>query len=165
MKINEESKVRVYQLKTSPIDTWDRKDLKVVSYRNYGWTMSSGGKEKERIKFLWSFYQLNNHNVVSLQYTEYPFKENIDPDLNFHLGKSYLYKDEFWEYWEKINIENDKLHKILTEIEDKIEKDIFLEIYELINKPYENEEQCVRDFFYLNIEKKRYDQTDKIDVK
>ena len=32
------------------------------------------------------------------------------------------------------------------------------------NKPYENEEKCVRDFFYLNIIDKRYDKTEKINI-
>ena len=99
MKIDDDSEVRVYQHKSPPIDTWVRKDLKVISYKNYGWTMSSGDKDEEKTKFLWSFYQLNNHKVISLQFIEYPLKDNLTPDLHFHISNSYLFKDNFWEYW------------------------------------------------------------------
>ena len=165
MKIDDDSEVRVYQRKSPPIDTWDRKDLKVISYKNYGWTMSSGDKDEEKTKFLWSFYQLNNFKVISLQFIEYPLKDNLTPDLHFHISNSYLFKDNFWEYWEKLNKKNDQFYKKLKEIKDEKERSLILEMEMSYNKPFENEEKCVKDFFYLNIIDKRYDKTDKVVVK
>ena len=90
---NEDSNIRIYQLKK---DYWKQKDIEVVKYRNYGNTMTG----EDGTRFYWSFYQLNNHQVICLQYIEYK-DESLTPDLYFYDEKIYKFKYDFWEYWGK----------------------------------------------------------------
>jgi hypothetical protein len=164
MKNNDDSKIRIYQKKTPPVDTCNRTDLKVVSYRNYGHTITS---EDGSALYFWSFYQLNSYTIIGLKYTEYIFSDkNINPDLNFFLSRSYKFKDDFWQYWKKSTEENNNLHKKFRKIKykDEEERNMCFEMTMGYNRPYENEEQCVRDYFISNIEAKRYDKTEKINV-
>jgi len=68
---NEDSNIRIYQRKK---DYWKQKDIEVVKYRNYGNTMTG----EDGTRFYWSFYQLNNHQVICLQYIEYK-DESLTP--------------------------------------------------------------------------------------
>jgi hypothetical protein len=164
MNEKEFSNIRIYQRKTPPIDDFDRKDLEVVRYKNYGNTITS---EDGSTLFFWSFYQLNNHTVIGLKYTESTFNgKNINTNLNFFLSRSYKFNYNFWEYWKQSNEENNKRHKKIREIKFRDEEDriMFLEMEMGYNQPYENEKQCVEDFFYNKIEKIKYVKTDLIEI-
>ena len=46
-------------------------NLKVIRYKNYGCTMSSmPGKDIYDNNFFWSFYELNNGEIIVLNYVE-----------------------------------------------------------------------------------------------
>ena len=58
--------------------------LKVVKYKNYGCTMTGPADKKSdwENKFYWSFYELNNGNIICLEYTE-NWKKNKFIDADF----------------------------------------------------------------------------------
>ena len=68
MSENQDSNIRIYQCKK---DYWNKKkDLEVITYRNYGNTISG---EDDELRFYYSFYKLNNHKVISVASTEFSF--------------------------------------------------------------------------------------------
>ena len=151
---NEDSNIRIYQLKK---DYWKQKDIEVVKYRNYGNTMTG----EDGTRFYWSFYQLNNHQVICLQYIEYK-DESLTPDLYFYDEKIYKFKYDFWEYWGKKNEENDKFYKNLKKIKDEETR---MSIFRERGNPlYKEDVKCVKDFFYKNVKKEKNKKTDIIDV-
>ena len=155
MSENQDSNIRIYQRKP---DYWkEKKDLEVVTYRNYGNTITS---EDDELRFYYSFYQLNNHKVISVQYIEYKDKKLI-PDIEFYYSNCYRFEDDFWEYWKKSNEENEKFYKKIKELDDK-DRDLFMNLERPL--PYEDEVQCVKDFFYKNVVKEKEKKTDIINV-
>ena len=156
MSENHDSNIRINQRKT---DYWkEKKDLEVVTYRNYGNTINS---EDDELRFYYSFYQLNNHKVISVQYIEYKDKKLI-PDIEFYYSNCYRFEDDFWEYWKKSNEENEKFYKKMKELDNK-DRDLFMNLER--PRPYEDEVQCVKDFFNKNIVKEKEKKTDTINVK
>ena len=154
MSENQDSNIRVYQRKK---DYWKEKDIKVMKYRNYGNTITG----EDGTRFYWSFYQLNNQQVICLQYIDYK-DENLNPDLNFYNEKVYSFKYTFWEYWEKSNEENEKFYKKLKKTED--EKNKMLIWKERSVPLYEVEVKCVKDFFYKHVVKEKKKKTETINV-
>ena len=145
MSENQDSNVRIYQRKK---DYWKEKHIKVVKYRNYGNTITG----EDGTRFYWSFYQLNNQQVICLQYIDYK-DENLNPELNFYYEKVYSFKYNFWEYWEKSNEENKKFYKNLEKVEDEETKML---IWKERSVPlYEDEVKCVKDFFYKHVVKEK----------
>ena len=95
MSENQDSNIRIYQRKK---DYWkEKKDLEVVTYRNYGNTITG---EDNELRFYYSFYQLNNHKVICVHYIVYKDK-TLTPDIDFHYSNCYRFEDDFWEYWER----------------------------------------------------------------
>ena len=78
-----------------------KKDLEVITYRNYGNTITG---EDDELRFYYSFYKLNNHKVISVQYIVYKNKK-LTPEIEFYYSNSYRFEDDFWEYWERSNEE------------------------------------------------------------
>lgn len=154
MSENQDSNIRIYQRKK---DYWKEKDIKVVKYRNYGNTITG----EDGTRFYWSFYQLNNQQVICLQYIDYK-DENLNPDLSFYNEKVYSFKYKFWEYWKKKNEENKKFYKKLKKIEDEETKML---IWKKRSVPlYEDEVKCVKDFFYKHVVIEKNKKTEIINV-
>ena len=155
MSENQDSNIRIYQRKK---DYWkEKKDLEVVTYRNYGNTITG---EDDELRFYFSFYQLNNHKVICVQYIVYKDKK-LNPDIYFYYNDCYRFEDDFWEYWEKSNEENDKFYKKLRKIEDEETRRMMWKNERL----FEDEVQCVKDFFYKNVVKEKNKKTEIINVK
>ena len=155
MSENQDSNIRIYQRKK---DYWkEKKDLEVVTYRNYGNTITG---EDDELRFYFSFYQLNNHKVICVQYIVYKDKK-LNPDIYFYYNDCYRFEDDFWEYWERSNEENDKFYKKLRKIEDEETRRMMWKNERL----FEDEVQCVKDFFYKNVVKEKNKKTEIINVK
>ena len=154
MSENQDSNIRIYQRKK---DYWkEKKDLEVVTYRNYGNTITG---EDNELRFYFSFYQLNNHKVICVQYIVYEDKK-LTPDIYFYYSNCYQFEDDFWEYWERNNEENDKFYKKLRKIEDEENRRMMWKNERL----FEDEVQCVKDFFYKNVVKEKNKKTEIINV-
>ena len=154
MSENQDSNIRIYQRKP---DYWkEKKDLKVVTYRNYGNTITG---EDNELRSYFSFYQLNNHKVICVQYIVYEDKK-LTPDIYFYYSNCYRFEDDFWEYWERNNEENDKFYKKLRKIEDEETRRMMWKNERL----FEDEAQCVKDFFYKNVVKEKNKKTEIINV-
>tara|TARA_B100001113_G_C20726564_1_gene456009 strand:- start:95 stop:559 length:465 start_codon:yes stop_codon:yes gene_type:complete len=154
MSENQDSNIRIYQRKP---DYWkEKKDLEVVTYRNYGNTITG---EDNELRFYFSFYQLNNHKVICVQYIVYEDKK-LTPDIYFYYSNCYQFEDDFWEYWERNNEENDKFYKKLRKIEDEETRRMMWKNERL----FEDEAQCVKDFFYKNVVKEKNKKTEIINV-
>ena len=154
MSENQDSNIRIYQRKK---DYWkEKKDLEVVTYRNYGNTITD---EDNELRFYFSFYQLNNHKVICVQYIVYEDKK-LTPDIYFYYSNCYQFEDDFWEYWERNNEENDKFYKKLRKIEDEETRRMMWKNEQL----FEDEVKCVKDFFYKNVVKEKNKKTEIINV-
>ena len=154
MSKNQDSNIRIYQRKK---EYWkEKKDLEVVTYRNYGNTITG---EDNELRFYFSFYQLNNHKVICVQYIVYEDKK-LTPDIYFYYSNCYQFEDDFWEYWERNNEENDKFYKKLRKIEDEENRRMMWKNERL----FEDEVQCVKDFFYKNVVKEKNKKTEIINI-
>jgi len=109
--------------------------LKVVRYKNYGLKNSNTGEIIEH-KFYYSFYELNNGNIIQLQFVQYvgPMTKEED-DYGFYYTNmtlkngeelSYTFGQDFWEHWDT----KPAYHQI-----------------ENPQHPSKEEEECVRLFF------------------
>ena len=130
--------------------------LKVIRYKNYGHIMSS---EDGECKFYYSFYELNNRKIISLQVfqtsdtTQYFFNYTISKlssgeirAYKFGNAKAISEKDmsiEFFEWFDN-----------LPPMKDVIEH----------RTPKIDEENCVNKFYLKHIEKKKDVKTDTIKV-
>ena len=81
--------------------------------------------------------------------------------MRSNYSNCYRFEDDFWEYWERSNEENDKFYKELRELDEK-DKDFFWNWRR--PRPYEDEVQCVKDFFYKNVVKEKNKKTEIINV-
>ena len=113
--------------------------LKVVRYKNYGLKDSNAGEIIE-LKFYYSFYELNNGNIIELQFDQYvgPLAKEEDGYSFFYTNVTlkngeeitYTFGQDFWEYWYKrpgyVQIDNPQY-------------------------PSKEEEECIRLFFDENL--------------
>ena len=113
--------------------------LKVVRYKNYGLKNSNAGEIIEH-KFYYSFYELNNGNIIKLQFVQYvgPMTKEEDDYGFFYTNVTlkngeeitYTFGQDFWEYWNTmpgyVQIDNPQ-------------------------NPSKEEEECVRLFFDENL--------------
>ena len=113
--------------------------LKVVRYKNYGLKNSNAGEIIEH-KFYYSFYELNNGNIIQLQFVQYvgPMTKEEDDYGFFYTNVTlkngeeitYTFGQDFWEYWNTmpgyVQIDNPQ-------------------------NPSKEEEECVRLFFDENL--------------
>ena len=82
--------------------------LKVVRYKNYGLKNSNAGEELDT-KMYYSFFELNNGNIIELEFVQYvgPMNKEKD-DYGFYFTNitlkngeelNYTFGQDFWEYW------------------------------------------------------------------
>ena len=74
--------------------------LKVVKYKNYGFVFRADEKKDNwEHKFYWSFYQLNNGEIIGLINTEYwDNKKLIDQEYSLSITKSDLLNGDTHNY-------------------------------------------------------------------
>tara|TARA_B110000003_G_scaffold34158_1_gene31548 strand:+ start:374 stop:796 length:423 start_codon:yes stop_codon:yes gene_type:complete len=126
-------------------------DLKVIRYKNYGCTLTGGGSSDNwEDKFYFSFYELNNGNIIELNLFQ-SFKEDklILSQYDFSNTKHELKNGEVIEY--KFGNAKPNTKEISDEFFDWFDylppaKDI-----QELSCPSENEEKCVKEFFNKNI--------------
>ena len=92
-------------------------------------------------KFYWSFFELNNGKIISLN-NNVSYRENkiIHSEISCNYTECYIFGEEFFVWWEKTFKKNNK------EVQDMIKQ----------------EEELVVNFFKINIEDKREIKTDII---
>ena len=122
--------------------------LKVIRYKNYGCTMTGGGdSESWEHKFYFSFYELNNKEIIVLN-----LHENFEGDILIFTDYDFSYTKQVLKSGEIINY---KFGKAKANDGNGMSKEFFdwfefcppandlKEYYDL----YANEEKCVKDFF------------------
>ena len=130
--------------------------LKVIRYKNYGHIMSS---EDGECKFYYSFYELNNGKIISLQvfqaldiiqyffnYTRTKLTSGEIRSYKFGNAKAISEKDmsiEFFEWFDNLPPMKDVIDHRLPEID---------------------EENCINEFYHKHIEKKKNVKTNTIIV-
>ena len=140
-------------------------NLKVIRYKNYGCTMSGGEKNDVfQHKFYWSFYELNNGEIIVLDYVKNLKNNRVTSNsyefsyANYELksGKIINYK-----FGNAKAINKKEMHKEFFDWFDSNPpaKDIKELCY-----PAENEEKCVKEFFIKNILKTKEVATDVVNV-
>ena len=128
--------------------------FKVIRYKNYGAIMSSEDGED---KFYFSFYELNNGKIISLQV----FQTSDTTQYFFNYTRTKLNSGEIRTY----KFGNAKAIS---------EKDMSIEFFEWFDNlppmkdviehrtPEIDEENCVNEFYLKHIEKKKDIKTDTI---
>ena len=130
--------------------------LNVIRYKNYGAIMSS---EDGECKFYFSFYELNNGKIISLEvlqtsdttqyffnYTRTKLSSGEIRTYKFGNAKAISAKDmsiEFFEWFDNLPPMKDIIDHRLPEID---------------------EENCINEFYHKHIEKKKNVKTDTIIV-
>jgi hypothetical protein len=139
--------------------------LKVIKYKNYGCTMTGGGgPESWEDKFHFSFYELNNGEIIELHLHENFQEGKLDfTDYSFSYTKQELKNGEIRNY----NFGNAK-----AEDEYGMADEFFkwfdssppamnvIDSFAL----YDEEEKCVKDFYLKHIEATKDVKTDTIEV-
>ena len=126
--------------------------LRVIRYKNYGPIMSSEDGEN---KFYFSFYELNNGKIISLEvfqtsdttqyfynYTRTKLSSGEIRSYKFGNAKAISEKDmstEFFEWFDNL--------PPMKDIKDRL-------------TPSSDEEKCVLNFYLKHIEKKKDTKTD-----
>ena len=128
--------------------------LRVIRYKNYGPIMSS---EDGECKFYYSFYELNNGKIISLEV----FQTSDTTQYFFNYTRTKLNSGEIRTY----KFGNAKAIS---------EKDMSIEFFEWFDNlppmkdviehrtPEIDEENCVNEFYLKHIEKKKDIKTDTI---
>ena len=135
--------------------------LKVIRYKNYGCTMTGPADNESdwENRFYWSFYELNNGNIICLHYTENWEKNKfVDADFDYSYTKYELKNGETFSYEigdAKAYDANAMSKEFFDWFEnlptkEKLKKKIYPELIE---------EMCVRDFFEKNVEKDKKTST------
>ena len=126
--------------------------LRVIRYKNYGPIMSSEDGEN---KFYFSFYELNNGKIISLEV----FQTSDTTQYFFNYTRTKLSSGEIRSY----KFGNAKAIS---------EKDMSAEFFEWFDNlppmkdvkdhltPSSDEEKCVLNFYFKHIEKKKDTKTD-----
>ena len=126
-------------------------DLKVIRYKNYGCTLTGGGSSDNwEDKFYFSFYELNNGNIIELNLFQ-SFKENklILSQYDFSNTKDELKNGEVIEY--KFGNAKPNTKEISDEFFDWFDSLPPAKDIQELSCPSENEEKCVKEFFNKNI--------------
>ena len=139
--------------------------LKVIKYKNYGCTMSS--MPDEHIydnNFFFSFYELNNGEIIVLNYVENLTNNKVTSNsyefsyANYELksGKIINYK-----FGNAKAINKKEMHK---EFYDWFDSEPPAKDIKELKFPNKNEKKCVKEFFIKNIRKTKEVATDVINV-
>ena len=126
-------------------------DLKVIRYKNYGCTLTGGGSSDNwEDKFYFSFYELNNGNIIELNLFQ-SFKEDklILSQYDFSNTKDELKNGEVIEY--KFGNAKPNTKEISDEFFDWFDSLPPAKDIQELSCPSENEEKCVKEFFNKNI--------------
>lgn len=76
-------------------------NLKVIKYKDYGWAMTGGEDDKDKIinRFFWSVYKLNNGEIIVQQKIEdWEEEELIKTYYNYNYANYELKNGELVEY-------------------------------------------------------------------
>tara|TARA_B100000609_G_C17009752_1_gene328022 strand:+ start:274 stop:648 length:375 start_codon:yes stop_codon:yes gene_type:complete len=76
-------------------------NLKVIKYKDYGWTMTGGEDDKDKIinRFYWSVYELNNGEIIVQQKIEdWEEEELIKTYYYYNYANCELKNGELVEY-------------------------------------------------------------------
>ena len=139
--------------------------LKVIRYKNYGCTMTGGGdSESWEDKFYFSFYELNNGEIIELFLHENFQEGKLDfTDYNFSYTKQVLKSGEIINYKfgnAKANDGNGMSKEFFEWFESCPPANDLKENFTL----YDAEEKCVKEFFLKHIEPNKEIKTDTIEV-
>tara|TARA_B100001059_G_C17481985_1_gene402119 strand:+ start:132 stop:512 length:381 start_codon:yes stop_codon:yes gene_type:complete len=115
---------------------------------------SDAEQEKDYdIKFYWSFYELNNSQIIVLKLIEYWKKGKfIDNDFDFSYGRDKLKNGQFTEY-EFGNAKPDDANAMSEEFFDWFESLPPNHQVKDPTGPTLEEEKCIKAFFEKHIEK------------
>ena len=117
--------------------------LNIIKYKHYGCTMVGGEEDDSKIKdkFYWSFFELNNGKIISLN-NNVSYRENkiIHSEILCNYTQCYIFGEDFFVWWEKTFKNNNK------------------EVQYMVKQ----EEELVVNFFKINIEDKKEIKTDII---
>ena len=139
--------------------------LKVIRYKNYGCTMTGGGDpEPYEHKFYFSFYELNNGEII-----EVALCENFEDDIltltqyDFSYTKVKLKSGEIINYKfgkAKANDENEMSNEFFDWFESSPPAKDVVDNFTL----YDAEEKCIKDFYLKHVEPNKDNKTDTIEV-
>lgn len=122
--------------------------LKVIRYKNYGCQMTS---ENDKNKFYFSFYELNNGKIIELMLYQTDNEDISTAHLDFSYTKFKLKNGEIRDYKFGYAVPED-IPEMSNEFFDWF--DSCPPAKDVINNYITNneEEKCVKDFYFLNIE-------------
>jgi len=101
-------------------------DLKVSRYINYGCTMTGGEENSYSQRFLFSFFELNNKEIINVMLVENWDKNtmtNYQLDC-YNVTNSYKFGQE-WGNWWKSTFDDETKSKWAKEDEDKCVKKFY----------------------------------------
>ena len=134
--------------------------LKVNRYKNYGCTMTS---EDDEDKFYYSFYELNNGKIIELMlYQSYNEGEIID-QYEFSYTKMKLKSGEIRNYKfgnAKANDEEGMSKEFYKWFDSSPPSQDVIDWFALNDE----EERCVKDFYFKHIEPNKDIKTNTIEV-
>tara|TARA_B100001059_G_C17836263_1_gene588364 strand:+ start:6443 stop:6865 length:423 start_codon:yes stop_codon:yes gene_type:complete len=126
-------------------------ELKVVRYKNYGCVMKSEENDSQYDhKFYFSFYELNNGEIFSSNFTENLKNDKVSStDLHVTYAKSELKNGKIIKY--KFGNAEPSTKEMSKEFFDWF--DSLPPVKDLKNNfiPHENEEKCIKEFFIKKI--------------
>ena len=134
--------------------------LKVIRYKNYGCQMTS---EDDEHKFYFSFYELNNGEIIELLLFQVDNEGIIIDQHEFSYTKTNLKSGEIRNYKfgnAKANDEYGMTEEFFKWFDSYPPGVDVIDSFAL----YDEEEKCVKDFYLKNIEPTKGVKTDTIDV-
>ena len=134
--------------------------LKVIRYKNYGCQMTS---EDDEHKFYFSFYELNNGEIIELLLFQVDNEGIIIDQHEFSYTKTNLKSGEIRNYKfgnAKANDEYGMTEEFFKWFDSYPPAVDVIDWFAL----YDEEEKCVKDFYLKNIEPTKGVKTDTIDV-
>jgi hypothetical protein len=140
--------------------------LKVIRYKNYGCTMTGGGyPDSWEDKFHFSFYELNNGEIIELELHENLQDGKLDfTDYGFSYTKTKLKSGEIRDYkFGKAKAEDE--YGMADEFFKWFESSPSYYESEANFAPYDEEEKCVKYFYLKHIDPTKDIKTDTIEVK
>ena len=105
-----------------------------------------GGEEdgsKIKDKFYWSFFELNNGKIISLNNNViYKFDKITHSDIGCHYTQCYIFGDDFFDWWDKTMCDPNKDLGYPDDEEEKL-------IITFYKKNIENNREIKTDIIYL----------------
>ena len=135
--------------------------LKVIRYKNYGCQLES---EDDKDKFYFSFFELNNGEIIEL--------------LLFQVDNEGIIIDQYEFSYTKMKLKNGEIRNYkFGDAKANDEEGMSKEFYKWFDSSppavnvidwftlYDEEERCVKDFYLKHIEPAKDVKTDTIEVK